>query len=119
MEIKRGWATDFGKIRFDVTIQETDLLTMLTERGAQDPELTAKSLKPYDKFRIMDAEAEAWVALSLSKHEAGNADARKVHLEKVKAMNALRNKIIDSCLTGEERETAKALRDAAREAAAG
>lgn len=118
MEIKRGWATDFGKIRFDVTVQEVDLLAMLAERGAKDPELVAEALRPYDRYRIMDAEAEAWVALSLSKQEAGNADARKVHLEKVKAMNAVRNKVIDSYLTGEEREAAAAARAAAREAAA-
>ena len=73
MRIKRGWAVDYGKTRFDVEVDEVDLLRMLTAHGCTTPGETAARMDTYVVFRIMDAEAQAYVAASLLQQEPGNA----------------------------------------------
>jgi hypothetical protein len=99
MKVKRGWATDFGKIRFDVEVDETDLLRMLTEHGAADPRAVAARMDTFDVFRIMDAEAEAWASLSLSKQEPAQAD---VHRARVKAQRTERDRLLAKYVSGKQ-----------------
>lgn len=92
MEIKRGWATDFGKIRYDVLIEEVDLLRMLTARGCEDPEAVRRRMTTGDVAEIMDAEAQAFVSVSLAKQEPAQ---REQHMSKVAEYRAERNRLLD------------------------
>lgn len=93
MEIKRGWATDFGKVRYDVLIEEVDLLRMLADRGDADPEATRLRMSTQDVMQVMDAEAQSFVHFSLSKHESAQAET---HLGKVKEFRAERDRLLDT-----------------------
>jgi hypothetical protein len=92
MEVKDGWATDFGKVRFDVLIQEVDVARMLSARGAEDPAGILAQMSTGDVFEIMSAEAKAFVHVSLAKQEPGQ---REQHLAKVKEYRAARNQLLD------------------------
>lgn len=92
MEIKRGWAADYGKVRFDVLVEEVDLLRMLAVRGVEDPVALAARMTTGDVEQIMDAEAEAFVHLSLAKQEPAQQEQ---HLTKVKERRAARNLLLD------------------------
>lgn len=95
MEIKRGWATDFGKIRFDVQVDETDLKRMLTAHGCTTPEETAATMDTYAVFRILDAEAQAYVSASLARQEPANAEA---HRAQAGAWRSQRDKLLTQVL---------------------
>lgn len=92
MKIKRGWATDFGKVRYDVEVDETDLLRMLADYGDEDPAATAARMSTQNVMQIMDAEAMSFVHFSLSKHEPAQAET---HLGKVKEFRAERDALLD------------------------
>lgn len=91
MRVKRGWSTDFGKARYDVEVDETDLLRMLADYGDEDPASTAARMSTQSVMQIMDAEAMAFVHFSLSKHEPAQAEA---HLAKVKEFRAERGRLL-------------------------
>jgi hypothetical protein len=94
MRIKRGWSTDFGKTRFDIEVDETDLLEMLAEQGAENPEATRASMRRMDVFRVMDAEATAYEhAAVLSRTPEGSEEARALTAN-FKASRAERNLLI-------------------------
>jgi hypothetical protein len=95
MKVRRGWATDFGKIRFDVEIEEVDLVALLVMHGCTDPEGVRRRMDPYDAARIMDCEAQFYVAYSLSKQEPGNA---KMHEAAAAAHKVARDKILTRIL---------------------
>jgi hypothetical protein len=92
MEIKRGWATDFGKVRFDVLIEEVDLLRMLAERGAADPVKTVADMPTRHVYLIMDAEAQAFVYHSLAKQEPAQGEQ---HMAKAAEYRAQRDALLD------------------------
>jgi hypothetical protein len=92
MEVKDGWATDFGKVRFDVLIQEVDVARMLTARGVDDPVALMGKMSTGDVFEIMSSEAKAFVHVSLAKQEPGQ---REQHLAKVREYRAARNELLD------------------------
>jgi len=95
MKVKRGWATDFGKIRFDVEVDETDLLRMLTAHGCTTPEETAATMDTYVVFRILDAEAQAYVAATLARQEPGTAET---HRAQAGAWRTQRDKLLTEVL---------------------
>jgi hypothetical protein len=92
MEIKRGWATDWGKVRFDVLVEEVDLLRMLAARGDEGPEATRLCMTTGDVMQIMDAEAQAFVHLSLAKQEPAQ---REQHMTKIAEYRAERDRLLD------------------------
>jgi hypothetical protein len=92
MKIKRGWATDFGKVRFDVEVDEYDLRRMLAARGIEDPEALSATMRTADVEAIMDAEAMTFVHMSLAKQEPGSKDA---HEKKAAEYRAERNRVLD------------------------
>lgn len=91
MEIGRGWATDYGKNRFDVRADETDLLRVLAEAGFEDPVKTAASMKSSDVMRALDAELMMYVHFTLSKHEHPK---EAEHLAKMRDYRAARDAIL-------------------------
>jgi hypothetical protein len=92
MEIKDGWATDWGKVRFDVLVEETDLLRMLAARGVEDPAACAARMTTGDVFGIMSAEAAAFRHVSLAKQEPAQ---RETHMTEVAKHRAERNRLLD------------------------
>lgn len=92
MEVKDGWATDFGKVRFDVLIQESDVARMLTARGVEDPASLMARMTTGDLFEIQSAEAAAFRHVSLAKQEPAQQEQ---HLTKVKEYRAERNRLLD------------------------
>jgi hypothetical protein len=92
MRVKRGWATDFGKTRFDVEVDETDLLGMLAERGCDDPEAARKAMPGKHAYQIMNAEAMTFVHHSLAKQEAAQGAQ---HMAKAAEFIAERNALLD------------------------
>jgi hypothetical protein len=92
MEIKDGWAHDFGKVRWDVLVQEVDLYRMLVARGVEDPAALALHMTTGDVEEIMSNEAAAFRHVSLAKQEPSQKEA---HLAKVAEYRALRNGLLD------------------------
>lgn len=59
MEIRCGWATEYGGVKYDVSVHEADLTRILTAAGVsaqRHSEVTAE-----EAWAIMDAEAR-WLA---------------------------------------------------------
>lgn len=59
MEIRCGWATEYGSVKYDVSVHEADLTRILTAAGvsaARHSEVTSE-----EAWAIMDAEAR-WLA---------------------------------------------------------
>ena len=58
MFVKTGWNTDFGKQKFDIGMDETDLARILAEVGiSPDAQLTSREV-----FQILRLEAERFSA---------------------------------------------------------
>jgi hypothetical protein len=91
MEIKLGWAVDYGKTRFDVTVTETDLLRLLAERGAEDPAAVSASMVLGHVYLAMYAEAQAFVRHSQSRQEPGQ---REEHLKAYREHLAERDRVL-------------------------
>lgn len=91
MRVKRGWSTDFGRERFDAEAEECDLLRILAEAGAADPEKTAAAMKASDVYLVLDAEVMMFVHHTLSKAEPPKASE---HLAKMGVHRAARDAIL-------------------------
>jgi hypothetical protein len=92
MEIRIGWATDYGKNKWDIAVQETDILRMLFERGVADPEQVRLRMTTTDVGRIMDAEGKWFVHFSLAKAEP---EQRGQHAAAASAARAARENLLD------------------------
>ena len=90
MESTRSWAKDYGKRRYDVTVQEVDLHRMLAERGA-DPAV-ADRMTTWDVQMVMDHEAMTFLHWSLSRESDEPADEHKA---KAKSHRDARDLILD------------------------
>jgi hypothetical protein len=90
MESTRSWAKDYGKRRYDATVQEVDIHRMLAERGA-DPEISMR-MTTWDVQMIMDHEASAFMYWSLGKEPD---EPSETHRATAAAHLAARNKILD------------------------
>jgi hypothetical protein len=91
MELGRGWATDYGKNRFDVRADETDLLRILAEAGFENPGKAAAAMKSSDVMQALDAELMQYVHFTLSKHEKPKAAE---HLARMREFRAERDAIL-------------------------
>jgi hypothetical protein len=91
MESTRSWAKDYGKRRYDVTIQEVDLLADLAQRGV-DPGKTRLMMTTWDVQMVMDHTANAFMYWSLAK-EPG--EPRQEHQAAASAHLAARDKLLD------------------------
>jgi hypothetical protein len=92
MNVTRGWSTDFAKLKFSVMVEEADLLSMLAERGAEDPVAARADMPTKHAYLIMDAEAMSYVHHSLSKVDK---EPTEEHLAKVKQYRAERDALLD------------------------
>jgi hypothetical protein len=75
MKIKRGWSLDYGKFRFDAEADETDLLRVLVELGAEDPAKVSAHMTAIDVYLVLDHEAQAFAHHSLAKAEPEKSDS--------------------------------------------
>jgi hypothetical protein len=55
MNISKGWTTEYARQRFSVTVDESDLLSMLVEAGLDPAKVV---LKEDEKFSMLDLEAD-------------------------------------------------------------
>jgi hypothetical protein len=92
MNVTRGWSTDFAKLKFSIMVEEADLLSMLAERGAEDPVAIRAKMRTQHVYLIMDAEAMAFVHHSLSKVDK---EPTQEHLGKVQQYRAERDALLD------------------------
>jgi hypothetical protein len=90
MHSTRSWAKDYGKRRYDVTVEEVDLFRLLAERGAA-PEIAAK-ITTWDVQMIMDHEANCFMHWSLAREEG---EPKEAHQATAMAHIAARDKILD------------------------
>jgi hypothetical protein len=64
MEIRVGWATEYGRSKFDVSVDETDLARLCREHGISSS--FAEKIVPAEAFQLLltqanwFSEAEAW-----------------------------------------------------------
>jgi hypothetical protein len=91
MESTRSWAKDYGKRRYDVTVQEVDLHRLIAERDA-DPVAVAAGMTTWDVQMIMDHEAMTFLHWSLSREPDEPAEEHKA---KASAHRAARDQVLD------------------------
>ena len=58
MEIRFGWATDYGKQKFDVSVDETDLMRLLNDAGI--PPAHHNLVNEGECFKLLEATARAF-----------------------------------------------------------
>jgi hypothetical protein len=94
MEVNNGWSEDYGKVRFDVTAQEVDLLRMLAERGVEDPVAVASRMTTQDVYKALDNDGMAFVHHSRGMREPEDSAARQGHMIKVREHRAERDLVL-------------------------
>jgi hypothetical protein len=95
MLIRRGWALEYAKHKFDVEMDETDLLRMLASREVPDPVKLAVGMSTEDVYQALDADAMAFVHDTLRKDAPEGSQAWQDHAAKVKAYRADREAVLD------------------------
>lgn len=95
MLIRRGWSLDYAKHKFDVEMDETDLLRMLASREVPDPVKLAAGMPTEDVYLALDADAMAFVHDTLRKDAPEGSQDRQGHADKVKAYRANREAVLD------------------------
>jgi hypothetical protein len=95
MLIRRGWALEYAKYKFDVEMDETDLLRMLASREVPDPVKLAAGMSTEDVYQALDADAMAFVHDTLRKDAPEGSQARKGHAAKVVAYREGREAVLD------------------------
>lgn len=97
--MKRGWSGDYGKDRLDVETEEDDLVRLLVEKGAGDPQAVVRSLTNLQASRLLDLEALLYGTLSRASDIADKEDpARKKLKAKAAAYRQERDNIVASLL---------------------
>jgi predicted peroxiredoxin len=75
MNVQRGVSTDFGRNKVSAMVEESDLLRMLAEAGADDPEKTSAAMISSDVLMAMDEELQSFTAyLALSWTPRGSVE---------------------------------------------
>jgi hypothetical protein len=105
MNVTRGISTDFGHNKVTVMVEETDLLQVLAERGADDPAKVRAGMRQRDAFLVMDLEAQSFLALSARTWTPQGSQEDAALVTKYKALRKDRNELIDAAI---EAETAPA-----------
>lgn len=106
MEITDGWAFNYGNEKFVVTVDETDLLRMIVARLAllerprtrEAVEELALTFRTEDVYALLQADAAAFTAHSLSQRPATKPDERADLLKQLKARRAEREAVLDRYL---------------------
>jgi len=55
MMIRRGWSQEYGKQKFDVEVDETDLHRELAEHGAHNPLAVAAGMTVKQAYTVLDS----------------------------------------------------------------
>jgi hypothetical protein len=95
MNVTRGISTDFGHNKVTVMVEETDLLQLLAERGADDPAKVRAGMKQRDAFLVMDLEAQAFLALAARTWTPEGSQEEAALLAQYKEHRKNRNDLID------------------------
>jgi hypothetical protein len=95
VELDRGWNTDFGKRKYGVHMDRSDLLDLLAERGAADPEKTAAAMTTWDRHEALDHWAQMLMYRTLGVQEPQNADGEDGHIAMFRKYQASRNALAD------------------------
>lgn len=106
MEITDGWAFNYGNEKFVVTVDETDLLRMIVARLAllerpytrEAVEELALTFRTEDVYALLQADAAAFTAHSLSQRPATKPDERADLMKQLKARRAEREAVLDRYL---------------------
>lgn len=106
MEITDGWAFNYGNEKFVVTVDETDVLrmiiarlTLLGEKRSRE-EITelALAIPTEDVYALLQADAAAFTAHSLSQRPATKPEERADLLKQLKARRREREALLDKYL---------------------
>lgn len=95
MDIDRGWNTDFGKRKYAVHLDRSDLLDLLAERGADDPEKTAAAMSTWDRHEALDNWGQMLMYRTLGVQEPQEAAGEDGHIAMFEKCNAARNARVD------------------------
>lgn len=91
MEVRCGWATEYGGIKYDVSVHEEDLARILTAAGVsatRHSEVTAE-----EAWALLDAEAR-WLAEHASaRHLRGNGEVTAADRASERAHGAVNDRI--------------------------
>lgn len=106
MQITDGWAFNYGNEKFVVTVDETDVLRMIIARLAllgerrsrEEIEELALTIRTEDAYAMLQAEAAAFTAHSLSQRPATKAEERADLLRQLKARRSEREAVLDKYL---------------------
>jgi hypothetical protein len=91
-------------MKFSVMVEEADLLHMLAERGADDPEKIRGGMLNRDVYRVMDAEAMVFVFDTLHKQAGEGTSEREDAVTKGKAAFIKRNQLLDKYVSQQPAE---------------
>jgi len=79
MFVKTGWNTDFGKQKFDIGMDETDLARILTEAGiSPDAQLTSR-----ETFQILRMEAERFSTVQRAQVVPAEAEGCRLEVKRL------------------------------------
>ena len=95
MNVTRGIGTNYGENKVTVMVEESDLLQLLAERGADDPAKARAGMKQRDVFLVMDLEAQSYLALSARTWTPAGSQEEVALLAKYKEHRKNRNDLID------------------------
>lgn len=106
MEITDGWAFNYGNEKFVVTVDEADLRRMIVARLAllkaprsrEIIEELALTFHTEDVYALLQADAAAFTAHSLSQRPATKPEERDSLLRQLKARRAEREAVLDKYL---------------------
>jgi hypothetical protein len=106
MEITDGWAFNYGNEKFVVTVDETDVRRMIVARLAllgaprsrEVIEELALTFHTEDVYAMLQADAAAFTAHSLSQRPATKPEERADLLRQLKARRAEREAVLDKYL---------------------
>ena len=79
MMVKVGWNTDFGKEKFDIGLDETDLARILAEAGLPPD----TQLGMVEAFRLLSAEAERFSAAQRAQVVPSEAAACRAEVKRL------------------------------------
>jgi hypothetical protein len=91
MLIRRGWASEYAKRKFDIELDEADLVRILAVAGVADPAGVAATMNLGHVYEILDAEAMMFVSHTLSRFEPASKDT---HMQAYAAYQARRDTVL-------------------------
>jgi len=98
MMIRAGWTIPpYGRQKFDIEVDETDLARLVREAGAPDAEAACQSLTTLQAFELLNREADYWAARTAAdkgvlEDDEARAEVRRVTERRTTMMDWLRRR---------------------------